>query len=111
MSEAVRCLKPLGRILLAESSTTFAEVRQRFQRLAGVGELTVDTLRDVSDGARRSLREQNARASRAVACVPRFLRRSVGELLIVEGSERSRRGQVGELCFAMAVLRRQAAGR
>lgn len=108
VNEAIRVLKPSGRLLLADSSPTFAEARARFQRLARLGGLAVDTLRDVSEGARRSLRERSPRASRAVAWVPPFLRRRVREMLIVEGSERYRRWQAGEHCFAMAVLRRQA---
>ncbi|TAJ85261.1 MAG: class I SAM-dependent methyltransferase [Reyranella sp.] len=108
MSEAIRVLKLSGRLLLADSSPTFADARARFQRLARLGGLAVDTLRDVSEGARRSLRERSPRAARAVAWVPPFLRRRVREMLSVEGSERYRRWQTGEHCFAMAVLSRQA---
>lgn len=106
--EAIRVLKPSGRLLLADSSSTFAEGEGRFKRLARLGGLSVDTIRDVSEGARRSLRERSAKVTRAVAWVPPFLRRRVGEMLVAEGSERYRRWQAGEYCFAMAVLSRQA---
>lgn len=108
MSEAIRVLKPSGRILLADSSPTFAEGEGRFQRLARLGGLAVDTIRDVSEGARRSLSERSAQLTRAVAWVPPFLRRRVGEMVALEGSERYRRWQAGEQCLAMAVLRQQA---
>jgi SAM-dependent methyltransferase len=109
--EALRVLKPSGRLLLADSSPTFAEAEKRFQRLAQSGRLVVDTLRDVSEGARRSIRERSPRIAKAVSWVPALLRRRVREMLMVEGSERYRRWQAGEHCFAMAVLRRPAVER
>lgn len=108
MSEAMRVLKPTGRLLVAESSPTLAEAEGRFRRLARLGGLTIETMRDVSEGARRSLRERSTKVARAVAWVPPLLRRRVGEMLGVEGSERYRRWQAGEYCFAMAMLRRSA---
>lgn len=106
MSEAIRVLKSSGRLLLAESSSTFADAWERFQRLATLGGLAVHTIRDVSEGARRSLRERSPRVARAIAWMPPFLRSRVQEMTIVEGSERYRRWQAGEHCFAMAMLRR-----
>lgn len=63
--------------------------------------LVVDTIRDVSEGARRSLSERSAQLTRAVAWVPLFLRRRVGETAALEGSESNRRWQAGEQCLAM----------
>jgi hypothetical protein len=95
-------------LLLAESSSTFVEAEGRFRRLARLGGLAVDALRDASDGARRSIRERSPHAAKAIAWVPAFLRARVREMLMVEGSERYHGWQDGEHCFAMAVLRRQA---
>jgi ubiquinone/menaquinone biosynthesis C-methylase UbiE len=107
VGEAVRVLKPSGRLVLAESSRSFAEAEGRFQRLARLGGLAVDTIRDASEGARRSLRERNPKVTRAVAWMPPCIRRRVGEMLAIEGSDRYRRWQSGEYCLAMAVLRPQ----
>lgn len=106
--EVRRVLKPSGRLLLAEPSLTFDEAKERFTRLARWGGLAVDTLRDVSEGARRSIRERSPRIGKLLAWVPAFLRTRVREMLVVEGSERYRRWQEGELCLSMAVLRRAA---
>lgn len=108
--EVRRVLKPSGRLLLADSSLTFAEAEGRFHRLARAGDMTVDALRDVSDGARRSLRERGPGVAKAVSGAPGFLRRRVREMLMAEGSERYRQWQAGERCFAMAVLRRRHIG-
>lgn len=105
--EAVRVLKPSGRLLLADSSSTFAEAEDRFLRLAQLGGLAIDALRDVSEGARRSLRERSPHVAKAIAWVPSFLRARVAEMLMIEGSERYQRWQDGEQCFAMAVLSRR----
>lgn len=107
--EARRVLKPSGRLLLADSHSTIAEAEGRFLRLARLGGLALDTLRDVSEGARRSIRERSPHVAKAVAWMPAFLRARVAEMLMVEGSERYRRWQEGERCFAMAVLRRSSA--
>ena len=104
--EALRVLKPSGRLLLAESSPSFGDAKARFGRLARLGGLTVDAQRDFSEGARRSIRERSPRAAKALTWVPAFLRPRVREMLVIEGSERYRRWQAGEHCFAMAVLRR-----
>lgn len=109
--EALRVLKPTGRLLLADSSSSIAEAEGRFLRLARLGGLAVDALRDVSGGVRRSIRERSPRVAKSVAWVPPFLRARVSEMLMLEGSERYRRWQDGEQCFAMAVLRRQAGPR
>lgn len=106
--EALRVLKPSGRLFLAESSLTFAEAEARFGRLARLGGLAVDAQRDVSEGARRSIREHSPRIAKSLTWVPAFLRSRVREMLVIEGSERYRRWQEGGHCFAMAVLRRPA---
>lgn len=106
--EALRVLKPSGRLLLAESSPTIADAKARFARLARAGGLAVDAVSDVSEGARRSIRERSPRAARALAWVPAFLQARVREMLAIEGSDRYRRWQEGGHCFAMAVLRRTA---
>jgi ubiquinone/menaquinone biosynthesis C-methylase UbiE len=104
VSEVVRVLRPSGRLLLAEVSATLADAEARFLRIADSGGLTMAALRDVSEGARRSVRERSPRASRALGWVPAFLHARVAEMLALEGSERYRRWQDGKQCLALAVL-------
>ncbi len=106
--EAIRVLKPSGLLLLADTSSTFAEAERRFRRLAQLGGLAVDALRDASPGARTSIRERGPHVAKAVAWVPNFLRARVAEMLMIEGSERYRQWQDGEYCLAMAALSRPA---
>jgi ubiquinone/menaquinone biosynthesis C-methylase UbiE len=104
--EARRVLSSKGLLLLAETSATFKQAEERFGRLAQTGGMAVDTVRDVSDAVRRSIRERSTLVEKALSRVPSFVRPRVAEMLAAEGSERYRRWQQGSHCFAMAVLRR-----
>lgn len=106
--ELARVTKPGATILFGEISGSFAEAEDRFRQLANFGGFDLVRLRDATEGARRSIVERGAELEHAIAWLPGFLRERMKETAAVEGSERYSRWTSGQLCFAMAVLRRPA---
>lgn len=117
VSEVVRVLRPSGRLLLAEVSATLADAEARFLRIADSGGLTMAALRDVSEGARRSVRERRGRSGGCRrSCMPAWRRcwrwkagsvigdgRTANSVLRWQycAGRKSRRGQCAGYCWTL----------
>lgn len=104
--EVSRVVRSGGLLLLGASAGSFLAAEDQFRRLAGIGRFEVECSRDISGGVRLAIEERNRRRALGMAWFPTSIRDRLKETLIFAGSERYRQWQSGEVCFALAVLRR-----